>query len=64
MRKKLSLTLMTLLAVAGLTALAPPAQARSTPVEVKRDSCGNTNVYYEGHPLFEYATIWCGPSPQ
>jgi hypothetical protein len=64
MRQKISLVLVTLFALCGLAAFAPSAHAAaSAPVEVKRDQCGNINVYENGHPLFEYVSYWCGPSP-
>lgn len=59
MRKKLILSLLSVLAVAGFMA-APGAHAASKLPTVKRDSCGNINVYDQnGNPLFEYNSLVC-----
>ncbi|MDQ1402139.1 MAG: hypothetical protein QOG03_455 [Actinomycetota bacterium] len=65
MRKKISLALATLFALAGLAAFAPAAHARADLPSVRRDQCGNINVYdSNGNPMFEYVSMWCGPSPE
>ena len=62
MRKRI---LIVLAAAAGLAGVASslPAQAEA-PVAVRRDACGNTNVYVFGEPVFHYNNVWCPPPPE
>jgi hypothetical protein len=62
MRRRITIVLAAALALAGL-ASAVPAQAEA-PVAVKKDSCGNTNVYVMGRPVFHYNNVWCPPPPE
>jgi hypothetical protein len=64
MRQKISLVLATLFVLCGLVAFAPSAHAATKLPSVRRDQCGNINVYDQnGNPMFEYVSYWCGPSP-
>lgn len=62
MRRRIILVLAATLGL-GAIASAVPAQAEA-PVAVKPDSCGNTNVYVLGHPVFHYNNVWCPPPPE
>lgn len=63
MRKNLAIVILATFAAMGAAAItSAPAHARpNLPVEVKKDSCGHTNVYVNGQPLFDYTQVWCGP---
>jgi hypothetical protein len=62
MRRRLVLLLIALSATVGLGlgAAAPAGAATSAPsVKVGRDGCGNTQVWINGQPMFEY--VMCMP---
>lgn len=61
MRRKLTITAVSALALLGATAAATaPAHAGpSAPVKAGKDDCGNFNVWIKGDPIIYY--LHCGP---
>jgi hypothetical protein len=60
MRRRLVVLALGLFATTGIgIASMASASAASTPVKVGRDGCGNTQVWVNGQPLFQY--VMCMP---